>query len=134
MNIGILVISHGSLSQELVRIVGEIIPDKPSLSAFSFSSTQEPAMQQQQLQVLIDQIDSGHGVLLLVDVAGATPCNICRPLLKPGKVAMACGYNLPMLIKLAQLREEFNTPETLASFITDYGRKNIQVGTSNEPC
>ena len=42
------------------------------------------------------------------------------------RVEVVTGVNLPMLIKLATLREEKDLEE-LAGFVKDYGRRNISV-------
>ena len=57
---------------------------------------------------------------------GGTPSNISLSFLEERSVAVVTGINLPMLIKLATLREEKPLDE-LAGFIKEYGRRNIRV-------
>ena len=59
---------------------------------------------------------------------GGTPSNIALSFLDELKVEVVTGINLPMLIKLATLRDE-KSLEELASFIKDYGRRNISVAS-----
>jgi PTS system ascorbate-specific IIA component len=55
---------------------------------------------------LIRFLDTGHGVLVMTDIYGATPSNIAARLLKPGRVEGVAGVNLPMLIRALTYREE----------------------------
>ena len=59
---------------------------------------------------------------------GGTPSNIALSFLGEMNVEVVTGINLPMLIKLATLRSE-KSLEELASFIKDYGRRNISVAS-----
>jgi PTS system mannose-specific IIA component len=70
--------------------------------------------------------DSGDGVLVLTDMFGGTPSNISLSFLDDRRVEVVTGVNLPMLIKLATLRKE-RSLQNLASFVKDYGRRNISV-------
>ena len=57
-------------------------------------------------------------------MSGGTPSNLCLSFLEEGKVEVVTGVNLPMLIKLANLKEEKSLGE-IADFIKNYGQKNI---------
>jgi PTS system ascorbate-specific IIA component len=48
---------------------------------------------------LVAEVDSGEGVLVLVDAYGATPGNVATRLVDPGHVAVVAGVNLPMLLR-----------------------------------
>ena len=65
-------------------------------------------------------------MLVLTDMFGGSPSNISMSFLDDRRVEVVTGVNLPMLIKLATLRQEKELEE-LASFIKDYGRRNISV-------
>ena len=76
--------------------------------------------------------DVGDGVLVLTDMFGGTPSNICLSFHDPGRVEIVTGLNLPMLIKLATLDEKMTLKE-LAVFVKDYGRRNISVASELLP-
>ena len=48
--------------------------------------------------------------------------------MKEGKVEVLTGVNLPMLLKLSEVKEE-TTLQEFASFIKDYGKKNIYLAS-----
>ena len=51
-------------------------------------------------------VDSGDGVLLLTDICGATPANLARQLLVPGRVEGLAGVSLPMLLRALTYRDK----------------------------
>lgn len=126
-SVGVVVISHGHFGTDMVQVVQKIIPGAQPLFPVRFSSHDSLNFQKRKLHVAIRKADRGLGVLVLADLLGATPCNVCQTFLKRGKVAMVTGYNLPMLIKLASLDDAYDRPEDLANFIQRYGQKNITV-------
>jgi PTS system mannose-specific IIA component len=67
-------------------------------------------------------------VLILTDMYGGTPSNISLSFLEEKKIEVITGVNLPMLLKLATYANDMNLEE-LASFITDYGQKNINLAS-----
>jgi PTS system mannose-specific IIA component len=63
---------------------------------------------------------------------GGTPSNLSLSFMKEQGVAVVTGVNLPMLIKLATLREQKPLDE-LAAFIKSYGQRNISVASEILP-
>ncbi|MFH0933947.1 MAG: PTS fructose transporter subunit IIA [Pseudomonadota bacterium] len=100
--VGILLITHNGLGDSLVDCVRHVIGSvPPHLKTFSVLANDDPAQKENEARELVDQLDSGDGVLLLSDVYGATPCNIARRLCQPGRVEGVAGVNLPMLLRVA---------------------------------
>ena len=88
------------------------------------SSPYLSAETRRKVEEAIQKADQGEGVLLLSDMFGGTPCNLCLSFLDAPKVEVVSGINLPMLIKLASLKEAKKLSE-IADFIKSYGQKNI---------
>ncbi|MBW2697130.1 MAG: PTS fructose transporter subunit IIA, partial [Deltaproteobacteria bacterium] len=80
----------------------------------------------------IKDVDTGDGVLVLTDMFGGTPSNIALSFLEENNVEVVTGINLPMLIKLATLSDEPPLDE-LATFIKEYGQRNISVASQLLP-
>ncbi len=53
----------------------------------------------------VARVDSGQGVVLLTDMFGGTPSNLAISVMDRTRVEVVAGINLPMLIKLASVRE-----------------------------
>ena len=124
--IGVVLISHGQLANELLR-AAEIIVGKIE-NTVTVDIHPKTGMEEihTAVEAAIRTVDAGKGVLLLIDMFGGTPSNIGLSFLATHKVEVVTGVNLPMLIKLATLREEKSLTD-LASYIKDYGRRNISV-------
>ena len=122
--IGIVLVSHGDLASGLLR-AAEIIAGKientvtvdisPKMGMEEIHSTVEAA---------IRTVDTGKGVLLLIDMFGGTPSNIGLSFLATHEVEVVTGVNLPMMVKLPIARQEMSLPE-LAKHLLEYGRRNI---------
>ena len=98
--IGILLITHNGLGDNLADCVRHVLGSAPSnLRALSVQADDDPQRKEDEGRALIAQLDTGEGVLLLADVFGATPCNIARRLYQPGRVEGLAGVNLPMLLR-----------------------------------
>ena len=68
------------------------------------------------------------GVLLLTDMFGGTPSNLGMTFLERDRVEVITGVNLPMLIKLASLRQSPNC-WTVARQMREHGRNAIWVAS-----
>jgi PTS system mannose-specific IIA component len=65
---------------------------------------------------------------VLVDMFGGTPSNLCLSFLDEERIEVVTGLNLPMLVKVVQLKEPMPIQE-VAALIRDYGRRNIRVAS-----
>ncbi len=126
--IGIVVVSHGNIGCEMVAATRRIIPDSSHLCGVAVESNDPPESIRQQIASAIRSVDRGEGVLILTDMFGGTPSNICLSFLKPAKVEVVSGFNLPMMIKLASIKGEVDFCET-ARFIQQYGQRNIVIAS-----
>ena len=77
----------------------------------------------------IEDVDGGAGVIVLTDMFGGTPSNLAISFLEQANVEVVAGVNLPMLIKLASVRETATLGEA-AEAAMESGRKYISVASS----
>ncbi len=104
--IGIVVVTHGQLARELVSAAEMIIGEIPNVTAVSIGWHENPDDAQREIEEAISRADSGKGTVVLTDMFGGTPSNLSLTFLEKGRVEVVTGVNLPMLIRLASLREE----------------------------
>ncbi|HWC65229.1 MAG TPA: PTS fructose transporter subunit IIA, partial [Thermoanaerobaculia bacterium] len=105
--IGILVVTHGGLADELVRAAGEIAGENEAIAAVGLGWSEPGEAARDRIGEAIAGVDRGAGVLILTDMFGGTPSNLAIPFLKDGRVEIVTGANLPMLLRsLATRREE----------------------------
>jgi PTS system ascorbate-specific IIA component len=105
--VGILIIAHGTLGESLIHCATHVLGGRPSnLMQIGVTVHDDPQQLLPQAIRLTRQLDQGDGVLVLADVYGATPANLARQLLIPGKVEGVAGVNLPMLVRALTYRNE----------------------------
>jgi PTS system mannose-specific IIA component len=131
MKVGVVLVTHHRLGQEFLQAVRQIVPEDPGFRAVSIDPTQRVDDLRGAIAAALEAADSGSGVLVLTDMFGGTPSNLSLSFMKEHGVAVVTGVNLPMLIKLATLREE--PLEELAAFIKSYGQRNISVASEILP-
>ena len=67
-------------------------------------------------------------MLILTDLFGGTPSNISLSFMKDGKVEVITGLNLPMLLKMPDIREGVSLKD-FAQNVKAYGMKNISLAS-----
>ena len=132
MTIGTVIVTHYRLGEEFLQALRLIVPDAPTFHAVSIEPSQSVDEMRSGIADALKAADEGDGVLVLTDMFGGTPSNISLSFLDEHHVEVVTGFNLPMLIKLATLREE-KSLEELATFIKQYGQRNISVASEILP-
>ena len=103
--IGVLLITHGSFGESLVQNVCHVLNKRPPLMAQLGVAAQDDPLDILPLaRLLLREVDSGEGVLVMTDVFGATPGNLALKLLEPGRIEGVAGVNLPMLLRALTYR------------------------------
>jgi mannose PTS system EIIA component len=101
--IGIVVVTHGRVAEELVNAARTIVGELPAVAAVSIGWTDDPAAANGAIQRGLEEVGGGDA-LVLTDMFGGTPTNLSLPFLSD-KVEIVTGVNLPMIIKASALRE-----------------------------
>lgn len=105
--IGILIIAHGTLGESLIHCANHVVGGHPPhVAQLGVSVHDDPNAVLPRAREMISDLDQGDGVLVLVDMYGATPSNIACRLLEPGKIEGISGVNLPMLVRVLTYRNE----------------------------
>ncbi len=126
--IGVVIVAHGGLAHEFLKTTESIVGPLENFTAVSLQGDWEADQARQAIQGAIRKVDKGDGVLLLTDLFGGTPSNICLSFLGGGNVEVISGVNLPMLIKLPSFTDERKLQEA-AMLAMEYGRRNISVAS-----
>jgi len=128
MMIGVLITTHGNLGNELIKAAELIKGEMKGVLHISVDQTKGLEEIRKEIAGAIKKLDQGRGVLILTDLFGGTPSNVSLSFMKEGKVEVVTGVNLPMLLKLSDVREKMPLNE-FALYIRDYGIKNIYVAS-----
>jgi PTS system mannose-specific IIA component len=126
--IGIVVVSHGRLAEELCDAARHIIGgDVQALASVSIAWNQDADVVREMIERAIGSVQQGEGVLILTDMFGGTPTNLSLPFLTP-QVEIVTGVNLPMLIKLIAKRQSASLAE-IARLVCEQGKDAIYVAS-----
>jgi len=89
----------------------------------------DPEHVRQRVSSAITDLDTGAGVLVLTDLCGSTPANMCQSVVRQLEgCEVLSGLNLPMLIKLSTCDRTAGAPQ-LAEELLDTSRRSIVVGS-----
>lgn len=129
--IGVLVISHGRLSTELLAAARTIEPQlAEQAQAITLEWSVAPEEAREEIAQALRDLDTGDGVIVLTDMFGGTPTNLSLGFLDPERSEVVTGVNLPMLIKLAGIRRQTELGlRQLARLVAEKGQKSIYVAS-----
>jgi mannose PTS system EIIA component len=99
-----------------------------NIAAVSLDPSAPPEISRQQIQRGLSQVNGGNGIIILTDMLGGTPSNLTLSFLQEGKVEVVTGVNLPMLMKLAHIRDQQDLREA-ALALKQSGQKGIAVAS-----
>ena len=126
--IGMVLVTHGRLAAEFVAALEHVVGPQGRVAAVCIGPDDDMEKRRQDILQTVAEVDDGSGVVLLTDMFGGTPSNLAISIMDKGKIEVIAGINLPMLIKLASLRQT----ETLANAVRgaqEAGRKYINVAS-----
>jgi PTS system mannose-specific IIA component len=135
--IGIVVVTHGRLAEELMSAARAIVGEIPAIAAVSIGWSDDVSAAREAIGRALHEVGKEaargrgaeaqeEGVLVLTDMFGGTPTNLSLPFLSP-TVEIVTGVNLPMLIKLTQARE--GALREIARMLRDLGQEAIYVAS-----
>jgi PTS system mannose-specific IIA component len=126
--IGMVLVTHGRLADELIAALEHVVGPQAATVAVCIGPDDD--MEQRRADILDSaaKVDDGSGVVLLTDMFGGTPSNLAISIMGKAKVEVIAGVNLPMLIKLASVRNDYALAEAVNA-AQEAGRKYINVAS-----
>ncbi len=101
--IGIVLAGHGGFCEGLRDAAQMIMGSQEDLAVVPLSPAENLDEYREKLQSARDEVDSGDGVLVLVDLFGGSPSNVAAYLLGP-TTEVVTGVSLPMLLEVLSAR------------------------------
>ncbi|NBC19947.1 MAG: PTS fructose transporter subunit IIA [Alphaproteobacteria bacterium] len=126
--IGIVVVSHGNLARELVAATEHVVGEQRRFRSIAIEAEDDIEARREQIRDTAKACDDGAGVIILTDMFGGTPSNLAISVMKAGQIEVLAGVNLPMLIKLAEVRKDMTLDEA-AEIAAEAGRKYISIAS-----
>ena len=126
--IGLVLVTHGRLAEEFVAAMQHVVGPQQQISAVCIEADDDIEERRSDIVRALREVDSGEGVVILTDMFGGTPSNLAISTMDRPGIEVIAGVNLPMLIKLASVRDG----EPLAGAVRaaqEAGRKYINVAS-----
>jgi len=127
--IGVLIVTHGRLAEELRAAALTIQPDITRIVAVALEWNQTGEDARERIASGLAEADEGEGAVILTDMFGGTPTNLTLSFLDKDRVEIVTGVNLPMVLKAAALQHHGKSVTELAHMAKDRGQKSITVAS-----
>ena len=126
--IGMVLVTHGRLGAEFIAALEHVVGAQTQISAVCIGPDDDMEERRKEILRCIAAVDTGDGTILLTDMFGGTPSNLAISVMDRAKIEVIAGVNLPMLIKLASLRQNEGLERTVLG-AQEAGRKYINVAS-----
>jgi PTS system mannose-specific IIA component len=126
--IGLVLVTHGRLAVEFRSALEHVVGPQKQIEAVTIGPDDDIERCRQQIIEAVKKVDSGDGVAILTDMFGGTPSNLAISVMNTPNVEVVAGINLPMLVKLAKVRDDTPLTQAVAQ-AQDAGRKYINIAS-----
>lgn len=126
--IGIVLVTHGNLADEFKLALEHVVGIQTNMKTINIAADDNMEVCLANIEKAVEEVETGSGVIILTDLFGGTPSNMAISLMQDNSVEVIAGINLPMLVKLAGLRET-KTISQAAELAQEAGRKYIHIAS-----
>ena len=126
--IGLVLVTHGRLANEFCAALEHVVGPQDQIEPVTIGPDDDVEQCRRDIIEAVNKVDSGDGVVILTDMFGGTPSNLAISVMSQPKVEVLAGINLPMLVKLAKVRDECPLAEAVTA-AQESGRKYITIAS-----
>ena len=126
--IGLVLVTHGRLAVEFRAALEHVVGPQRQLEAVTIGPDDDVEQRRREIIEAVQRVDTGQGVAILTDMFGGTPSNLAISVMSRPQVEVLAGINLPMLIKLAKVRDACPLADVVAQ-AQEAGRKYITIAS-----
>ena len=126
--IGLVLVTHGQLAREFRLAVEHVVGPQEAFETISIGPEDDMEQRRNDIVEAVARADRGAGVIIVTDMFGGTPSNLAISVMDGTNVDVLAGMNLPMLIKLASVRQDQSITDALR-YAQEAGRKYINVAS-----
>ncbi len=107
--IGVVIVAHAPLASAMMACATHVLSVIEHAVAYDVGADDDPAATQAAVLDAIRRVDQGNGVVVLVDLLGATPANaasraIEQAVSEGSESLLVAGVNAPMLLRALTYR------------------------------
>ena len=124
--IGIVVSGHINFASGIQSAVKAIAGEQEQMVYIDFVESMTTEVLEKELRRAATEVDTGDGVLFLMDIPGGSPANRALAILMDtDNVELIAGANLPMIANAAFERDDVNIKE-LVNILLEIGAECMQ--------
>jgi PTS system mannose-specific IIA component len=126
--IGLVLVTHGRLALEFRAALEHVVGPQQQIETVTIGPEDDAEPCREDILAAVRRVDSGDGVVILTDMFGGTPSNLAISCMSQPKVEVLAGINLPMLVKLAKVRDERPLADAVAA-AQEAGKKYVTIAS-----
>jgi PTS system mannose-specific IIA component len=126
--IGLVLVTHGHLATEFRAALEHVVGPQRQIEAVTIGPDDDVEQARKDILGAVQRVDAGNGVVILTDMFGGTPSNLAISVMSQPNVEVLAGINLPMLIKLAKIRETASLQDAVNA-AQEAGRKYCTIAS-----
>lgn len=126
--IGMVLVTHGRLATEFRAALEHVVGPQRQIETVTIGPEDDMEARRKDILEAVSAVDTGQGVVLLTDMFGGTPSNLAISVMGDGLVEVVAGINLPMLIKLASVRDVSSLDQAVVQ-AQEAGKKYINIAS-----
>ena len=127
-SIGMVIVAHGALADALLHATEHVVGPQDGFCAIPIGPNDDLRRCQNRIDQAVAEVRNGAGVIVVTDMFGGTPSNLAHGVMDERDVEVIYGANLPMLVKLAKMRDR-PLAEAVAAGV-EAGRKYVNSATA----
>lgn len=104
--IGLVIVAHGTLADALMAATEHVVGPQANARVIAIGPNDDLRSRQADIDGAVAAVNSGAGVVVVTDMFGGTPSNLAHGAMKTKGVEVVYGANLPLLVKLAKMRDK----------------------------
>ena len=127
--IGLVLVTHGQLAAAFRAALEHVVGPLEGVATVCIDADDDMETRRRDILAGVRAVDAGQGVIVLTDMFGGTPSNLAISIMDKASVEVIAGVNLPMLVKLAGLRDSASLNDAAAA-AEQAGRKYIRIASN----
>lgn len=129
--VGVVIITHGDMAKGIETSVDLIIGKQEQFKTIGLYEGEDFEEFKAKIQETVEELNTGKGVIVLVDLFGASPYNAVAYNMttfqeKKIPVRLVTGVNLPMVIEVLMVRDSVSGPDELYPISLESGKGGIK--------
>ncbi|MNB77391.1 PTS system mannose-specific EIIAB component [compost metagenome] len=127
MTIAIVIGTHGWAAEQLLKTAEMLLGEQENVGWIDFVPGENAETLIEKYTAQLEKLDTGSGVLFLVDTWGGSPFNAAsRIVVDKEQHEVVAGVNIPMLVETLMARDDNPSFDELVALAVETGREGVK--------